>query len=62
MKEYFILAIDEKDKLEFIEEKLLSSDSIECFRVRANTFTEAVKKASNQSNKRYFRALSIKRI
>ena len=64
LKEYFILAIDSKDKLlESLEDQpCLRKGNFELFVVVAEDIKSAIKQLSNRTDKRYLTAINPKYI
>lgn len=62
LKDYYILAMDEKDKIKWYENGYMKNEHIELFHIKANSFKEAIFAIENKTAKRFLTAIQVKEI
>ena len=62
MRDFYILAIDEKDKIEWHEKGCMMKGHTELFHVKAKSFEEAVSIVKDKTPKRFLTAMQVKEV
>jgi len=62
MKDFYILAMDEKDKIKWHEEGCIMKNHIELFHVKSDSFIEVISMIKDKTSKRFFIPMQIKEL